>query len=132
MKPEAGILPLNYSRLSSFSSTCLFLKDLIFLAPCLYCPLGPCQTMLSDRKVDTKTDTKRTFIHFTTDSIYHSHRVEELVLLSVGINGPELVNSRSTASANRARRAGPRESLGLRFPESFRICSLLRLATSSR
>jgi hypothetical protein len=69
---EAGILPLNYSRTPDFSSTSLPSKELAFAALCLYCPFRPCQTMRSDRKVDSKTWLP---IHFATASIYHSRRL---------------------------------------------------------
>ena len=55
---EAGILPLNYSRVPLFSATSLSGKDLAAFAASLYRPCNPSRTMGSDRKMDSKTDSK--------------------------------------------------------------------------
>src|SRR6202165_5827963 len=55
---EAGILPLNYSRLPYFSSTYLFLKDLGRSTASLFRLLRPSKTMGFDRKMDSKVDSK--------------------------------------------------------------------------
>jgi hypothetical protein len=55
---EAGILPLNYSRLPYFSSTYLFLKNLGRSTASLFRLLRPSKTMGFDRKMDSKVDSK--------------------------------------------------------------------------
>src|SRR5712691_2129611 len=55
---EAGILPLNYSRVPVFSATYLSCKDLAGFPARLYRPCNPSRTMGSDRKMDSKTDSK--------------------------------------------------------------------------
>src|ERR1700691_4507781 len=55
---EAGILPLNYSRLPCFSSTYLFLKHLARPTASLFRLLRPSKTMGFDRKMDSKVDSK--------------------------------------------------------------------------
>src|SRR5580704_16914653 len=85
---EAGILPLNYSRLPYFSSTYLFLKDLGRSTASLFRLLRPSKTMGFDRKMDSKVDSKPVWeaspprfsftvhftVHPTTDSTYHTVR----------------------------------------------------------
>src|ERR1700730_5013752 len=85
---EAGILPLNYSRLPYFSSTYLFSKDLGRFPPGLFRLLRPSKTMGFDRKMDSKVDSKPVWeaspspfsftvhftVHPTTDSTYHTGR----------------------------------------------------------
>src|ERR1700693_225995 len=55
---EAGILPLNYSRLPYFSSTYQFSKDLGRTTASLFRLLRPSKTMGFDRKMDSKVDSK--------------------------------------------------------------------------
>ena len=55
---EAGILPLNYSRLPCFSSIYLFSKDLGRSTASLFRLLRPSKTMGFDRKMDSKVDSK--------------------------------------------------------------------------
>jgi hypothetical protein len=90
LKPvrEAGILPLNYSRLPYFSSTYLFSKDLSRSTASLFRLLRPSKTMGFDRKMDSKVDSKSVWeaspppfsftvhftVHPTTDSTYHTGR----------------------------------------------------------
>ena len=83
---EAGILPLNYSRLPYFSSTYLFSKDLGRSTASLFRLLRPSKTMGFDRKMDSKVDSKPVWeaspppfsftvhftVHPTTDSTYHT------------------------------------------------------------
>ena len=85
---EAGILPLNYSRLPYFSSTYLFSKDLGHSTASLFRLLRPSKTMGFDRKMDSKVDSKPAWeaplpvfsftvhftVHPTTDSTYHTGR----------------------------------------------------------
>src|SRR5580698_7449974 len=85
---EAGILPLNYSRLPYFSSTYLFSKHLGRSTASLFRLLRPSKTMGFDRKMDSKVDSKpvweaspppfsftvRFTVHPTTDSTYHTVR----------------------------------------------------------
>ena len=85
---EAGILPLNYSRLPYFSSTYLFSKDLGRSTASLFRLLRPSKTMGFDRKMDSKVDSKPVWeaspppfsftvhftVHPTTDSTYHTGR----------------------------------------------------------
>src|ERR1039457_29371 len=78
---EAGILPLNYSRVPLFSATSLSGKDLAGFAASLYRPCNPSRTMGSDRKMDSKPEPKpgapgppsaAARCHFTTRSTYHN------------------------------------------------------------
>ena len=83
---EAGILPLNYSRLPFFSSTYLLLKHLGRSTASLFRLLRPSKTMGFDRKMDSKVDSKPVWeasplpfsftvhftVHPTTDSTYHT------------------------------------------------------------
>src|SRR5436189_3041930 len=68
---EAGILPLNYSRLPYFSSTYLFSKDLGRSTASLFRLLRLSKTMGFDRKMDSKPvweDSAPAFsftVHFT-------------------------------------------------------------------
>ncbi len=55
---EAGILPLNYSRLPFFASTYLLLKHLGRSTASLFRLLRPSKTMGFDRKMDSKVDSK--------------------------------------------------------------------------
>ena len=85
---EAGILPLNYSRLPYFSSTYLFSKDLGRSTASLFRLLRPSKTMGFDRKMDSKVDSKPVWeaspppfsftvhftVHPTTDSTYNTGR----------------------------------------------------------
>ena len=57
---EAGILPLNYSRAPLFSATSLSPKDLTGFPAIPYRLCNPSRTMGSDRKMDSKTDSKPT------------------------------------------------------------------------
>src|SRR5882724_7149503 len=83
---EAGILPLNYSRLPYFSSTYLFSKDLGRSTASLFRLLRLSKTMGFDRKMDSKVDSKPVWedsppafsftvhftVHPTTNSPYHT------------------------------------------------------------
>ena len=55
---EAGILPLNYSRVPVFSATSLSCNGLAGSPASPYSPCNPSRTMGSDRKMDSKTDSK--------------------------------------------------------------------------
>src|SRR5579859_2711880 len=100
---EAGILPLNYSRLPYSSSTYLFSKDLGRYTASLFRLLRPSKTMGFDRKMDSKVDSKPAWeaslpafsftvhftVHPTTDSPYHTRRPTRITMFFIGMaEGP--------------------------------------------
>src|SRR3984893_19369568 len=68
---EAGILPLNYSRLPYFSSTYLFSKDLGRSTTSLFRLLRLSKTMGFDRKMDSKVDSKPVWEAFASDLLVY-------------------------------------------------------------
>src|SRR5450432_2719574 len=81
---EAGILPLNYSRLPAFLLLTCFQKDLGRSTASLFHLLRPSKTMGFDRQLDSKSVwevspppfllTVHFTVHPTADSTYHTGR----------------------------------------------------------